>query len=183
VGSDGYVCRQCHRKYVWAHRSGLDEERRTVGQRWRAHKRGLPATLTVVEWVQTLIDFEYRCAYCRGSFHDLEHYVPISQGGGTTVDNCVPACSSCNSSKVRPNVRSSTRRVSAESLDRVGGYLQNRVQRTPVTAERAGQTLPIPMRYWTDKYHSELAASGHNPHAEALAARFVRARDEKGQVR
>jgi integrase len=34
----------------------------------------------------------------------------------------------------------------------------------------------------TQRYMGELT-SGHNPHAEALAARFVRARDEKGQVR
>lgn len=29
----------------------------------------------------------------------MDHVVPISKGGKTTIDNVIPACSSCNSSK------------------------------------------------------------------------------------
>jgi HNH endonuclease len=29
----------------------------------------------------------------------LDHFIPFAMGGGTTVDNCVPACSYCNYTK------------------------------------------------------------------------------------
>jgi len=36
----------------------------------------------------------------------MDHFFPIALGGGTTVDNCIPICSSCNGDKSRynPNV-------------------------------------------------------------------------------
>jgi 5-methylcytosine-specific restriction endonuclease McrA len=66
----------------------------------RASKRDLPATLTVDQWLVTLKDFGGRCAYCyEKPYQVLEHFIPLELGGGTTVDNCVPACRSCNLTK------------------------------------------------------------------------------------
>ena len=55
-------------------------------------------TLTSNEWEAVLSAFNYSCAYC-GSLNDitLDHVKPVSKGGGTTVDNIIPACRSCNS--------------------------------------------------------------------------------------
>jgi hypothetical protein len=66
----------------------------------RARASGLPATLTLTQWLETLQHFAWRCAYCRQTRYEaLDHFIPLSAGGGTTADNCVPACSFCNESK------------------------------------------------------------------------------------
>lgn len=64
-----------------------------------ARQAGVPATLTVDEWIFTLEYWMYSCAYCGGYYEVLEHFIPVSSGGGTTADNCVPACSYCNTYK------------------------------------------------------------------------------------
>jgi 5-methylcytosine-specific restriction endonuclease McrA len=45
-------------------------------------------------------DYSYRCAYCgKDTKLELDHIVPISRGGKHAIENIVPACRSCNSSK------------------------------------------------------------------------------------
>ncbi|AUW95196.1 MAG: HNH endonuclease [Sulfobacillus thermosulfidooxidans] len=41
----------------------------------------------------------YTCAWCHGPGSTLEHVLPISWGGRTTMDNCVIACRACNHSR------------------------------------------------------------------------------------
>jgi len=69
----------------------------------RAKKAGEPATLTIAEWLQTLAEYQYRCAYCpTGKYEVLEHYFPLGshdRQGGTTALNCVPSCRKCNLEK------------------------------------------------------------------------------------
>lgn len=62
-----------------------------------AKRKGLPASLTIDQWLTTLKHFHYLCAYCQESPYEvLEHHIPIIHNGGTTVYNCVPACEKCN---------------------------------------------------------------------------------------
>ena len=133
------ICPLCHKQYD----ADGSEQTRVSKQRTRAHNAGLPATLTLVEWLQTLIDFGGRCAYCSGPFDDLEHFIPVSQGGGTTAQNCVPACRYCNSSKDHPRYK----RLSSDALAFVGAYLDGWTARNPVTGARVGQAYPILRRY------------------------------------
>jgi len=56
------------------------------------------------EWKEIMIFFGGECAYCgctpkRNQRLTRDHLQPVSNGGSTTPDNIVPACSSCNSSK------------------------------------------------------------------------------------
>jgi 5-methylcytosine-specific restriction endonuclease McrA len=56
------------------------------------------------DWKEVLIFFGGECAYCgrtprKGQKLTKDHLVPVSTGGKTCIDNIVPACSSCNSSK------------------------------------------------------------------------------------
>jgi site-specific recombinase XerD/5-methylcytosine-specific restriction endonuclease McrA len=61
---------------------------------------GLPATLTYREWLETQVAFEALCAYCgRAEGNSIEHVTPLARGGGTTRDNCLPACFRCNGLK------------------------------------------------------------------------------------
>lgn len=39
------------------------------------------------------------CHYCGGTGGTIDHRIPKSQGGQTTLPNCVPACQWCNSRK------------------------------------------------------------------------------------
>jgi 5-methylcytosine-specific restriction endonuclease McrA len=87
------ICIGCRKEY-WA------EEQRLKAQLYRARKAGTPATLTLGQWITTLKRHQHFCAYCQtGPYEVIEHYIPIKEGGGTTEENCIPSCRSCNSKK------------------------------------------------------------------------------------
>jgi hypothetical protein len=66
----------------------------------RALKLGLPGTLTIEKWVRNLNRFQWKCAYCEGSYEVVEHIIPLNYSdSGTTPTNCVPACAKCNATK------------------------------------------------------------------------------------
>jgi hypothetical protein len=82
----------------------IREHERVQEQVVRARYLQARATLTLAEWLTTVVHFRWRCAYCQEKpFQVLHHFTPRSQGG-TTSDNCVPACYSCARSKVHRNV-------------------------------------------------------------------------------
>lgn len=64
----------------------------------RAKKRGQPHTLILSEWLMLLMLHEWACRFCGATTCGvtMEHLLPISHGGGTTVYNCVPVCGNCN---------------------------------------------------------------------------------------
>ena len=73
-------------------------------QNRRARINSLPNTLTTEQYNENLDHFDYKCAYCECKLtpdnHHMEHVYPISRGVyGTTKENCIPSCDSCNSSK------------------------------------------------------------------------------------
>lgn len=65
----------------------------------RARQQGRESTLTITEWSKTLDHYEWRCAYCGGPYEELDHWIPLDGAGGTTANNCVPSCRSCNRRK------------------------------------------------------------------------------------
>ena len=69
-------------------------------QRHAARRAGLPSTLTLTQWNDTLEQFNNRCAYCgTDGKMQQEHCMPVILGGGYTQSNIVPACTSCNHKK------------------------------------------------------------------------------------
>lgn len=89
----GDVCGDCKQKYA-------QEEQRVKAQNYIARSHGLPATLTLGEWINTLNSYQYMCAYCQDKpYKVLEHFIPIAEGGGTTKENCLPSCHACNIKK------------------------------------------------------------------------------------
>jgi len=84
------VCVQCHAK----------ERQHVKLHLRRARIEGLQADLTLDQWLETLVRYEWKCAYCKGPYEVLEHITPLSYGiDGTTIHNCVPGCRSCNASR------------------------------------------------------------------------------------
>ena len=95
VASDHFlnICAECKEKYA-------GEAQLVRIHLYRARRAGTPATLTLPQWLETLNRFNHRCAYCPdGNYEVLEHYIPITQGGGTTQENCVLSCQKCNTKK------------------------------------------------------------------------------------
>lgn len=66
----------------------------------RATLRDLPIGFTVEQWEECKQYFGQLCAYCGGR-RDLtqDHFIPLLEGGEYTINNIVPACETCNSSK------------------------------------------------------------------------------------
>lgn len=105
----------------------MTEEVRLKSHLYRASGEGLPATLTMPEWRRTLADFHDRCAYCGSAAVDvLEHFVPISRGGGTTPGNCLPACEPCDSRKAGKRPDDLNDVFGAETMRCLRAYLTGR---------------------------------------------------------
>ena len=60
-----------------------------------------PGRVTRAEWTERLEEFDHACAYClqKGVPLSQDHMHPKTQGGVHEIENLVPACRSCNSSK------------------------------------------------------------------------------------
>jgi len=66
----------------------------------RARKEKLEATLTDNQWEDIKQRFDNKCAYCNKELPlAQEHFIPLSKGGEYTINNIIPSCKSCNSSK------------------------------------------------------------------------------------
>lgn len=69
----------------------------------RARVKGNEATLTIAQWGKILRNSQGHCTYCQQHFGFdalvIEHRLPIAKGGGTTAENCVPACGYCNAER------------------------------------------------------------------------------------
>jgi 5-methylcytosine-specific restriction endonuclease McrA len=78
---------------------------RVKAQVQRARSLEADATLTLVDWLTTLEQFDWCCAYClTRPFEVMSHIIPLPRGG-TTPDNCVPACYSCCTGKRKSRMR------------------------------------------------------------------------------
>lgn len=70
-------------------------------QRRRSQKAALESTLQPIDWKKIVDHFGNCCVYCGKKAKTLhqEHFIALSRGGEYTINNIVPACRSCNSSK------------------------------------------------------------------------------------
>lgn len=80
---------------------------------WRIHfhrlKIGRYRTCTKLSYDRTQLlnhfeSFEQKCFYCDGNFDSIDHVVAISRGGTNDLNNLVPCCNFCNSSKNNKDV-------------------------------------------------------------------------------
>lgn len=73
---------------------------RVIMQRRKARMQELESSLTVEQWENIKETFNNKCAYC-GKEKPLaqEHFIPVTKGGEHTLNNILPSCKNCNSSK------------------------------------------------------------------------------------
>lgn len=66
----------------------------------RARKANVAYTLTPEQWTNIVGAFNGECCYCgNNTTLTQDHFIALSYGGEWGIDNIVPACVSCNSSK------------------------------------------------------------------------------------
>lgn len=65
----------------------------------RAAMRG--DSIKLSEWNELKARYDHSCVYCLQKTNKLtmDHVIPLSKGGKHSIENIVPACGSCNSSK------------------------------------------------------------------------------------
>jgi 5-methylcytosine-specific restriction endonuclease McrA len=95
----------------------------------RSGRPNSPRQITPDEWTRCSDYFDNACAYCGdgGAEPARDHVVAMARGGFLTVDNTLPACRSCNSSKgARPMVAWYERSpwFSADRLDKIERYFE-----------------------------------------------------------
>jgi 5-methylcytosine-specific restriction endonuclease McrA len=109
---------------------------------YRARSRNLAASLTLEEWSQTLIDFDNSCAYCGGPYYGIDHFYPLSGGGGSVAWNCVPCCQTCNELKGSTHPLH-LHHVSHAKIQKIQSYLHDRKLKRNQLCERE-RNLPTP---------------------------------------
>lgn len=72
---------------------------RNAAHRRRARQYAAEGGHTEREWLDLLVAYEGRCAYCPDLADTRDHVIPVARGGSNSIDNIVPACKSCNCSK------------------------------------------------------------------------------------
>lgn len=92
-----------------------------------SHCKNHPDTLHLSEWAETLRYYNWRCAFCKGPFESLDHFIPVSQGGGTWVGNVVPACLQCQAAK-GALLPQEVEAISQDVIERIARYLQRRAR-------------------------------------------------------
>lgn len=97
--------REKNKEYIFIKKKHYREENpekfRIFRQSRRTKQKSLPATLTNEQWQFIREHFNETCAYCGTQDVKLtiEHFIPVSRLGELTINNVLPVCSSCNSSK------------------------------------------------------------------------------------
>lgn len=78
------------------------EKQRARNRRYQSNKRKAPGPgVSEEEFRSKLEEYNFSCAYCGCADQKLtaDHVVPMSRGGMDSIENIVPACLPCNSSK------------------------------------------------------------------------------------
>lgn len=69
----------------------------------RAFKMGQPGSFTAEEWQELKQRYNFTCLCCGRREPEIkltvDHVVPISKGGASTIENIQPLCKTCNSAK------------------------------------------------------------------------------------
>lgn len=117
-----------------------------IARRRRRRMRRVDNDLTDEEWT-ALVEAWDGCAYCRASDGPLQRdcVLPISRGGRYTLDNVVPACSSCNASKCNREVTLWLRRKRLDERTFLVRHAEIRATLTelfPAPAVPSGTTPP-----------------------------------------
>lgn len=102
-------CWVCTKPVIWGRSDTACSERcravlyaesyRIARHKEASYRQNRPCNLLLGEWAETLRHYNWRCAFCKGPFESIDHFIPVSRGGASWVGNVVPACLSCQAAK------------------------------------------------------------------------------------
>lgn len=93
------------RSKIWAqthraHRCASEQKRRAI-------KNSCMGAYTAHEWNSIKAKYNFTCLCCGRREPEIkltfDHVIPLSKGGGNSIENCQPLCRSCNSAKGAKN--------------------------------------------------------------------------------
>lgn len=133
----GQRCWVCNRPVLWGQsdtacgkqcRSVLyAESYRIARHKEESYRKGRPCNLLLSEWAETLRHYSWRCAFCKGPFESLDHFVPVSRGGASWVGNVVPSCLRCQA--VKGNLLpAEVEAIPRDRMDMIAHYLARRAR-------------------------------------------------------
>lgn len=96
-------CSVCGPVKVHVRKNGTSQcitKTRDSSRRGRARKRDAYCGCVPIEATLFLKElYGDKCFYCGGEFEHVDHFIPLARGGFDCVDNIVPSCATCNTSK------------------------------------------------------------------------------------
>ena len=105
-------CRQCKLAQDRAYHRANPHVNWASSYRSRMRALGLPAVVESFTYEDVILVYGNRCAYCPdGRFEELDHHVPLAQGGHHSLANVRPSCSACNAKKSKSDGGPGDRRV------------------------------------------------------------------------
>ena len=128
AGDTPHVCASLRTLALHAVEVAVNRSRRARAARKRKRRMdSVDHDLTAEQWA-ALKDAWNGCAYCGASDGALQRdcVMAISRGGRYTVDNVVPACASCNTSKCNDEVTGWLRRKRLDERRFLERYLEIR---------------------------------------------------------
>lgn len=94
------ICRSCTSAYKKTYAAEHPETGWGTGYRRRAKRYGVEPTIEKFTRVDVVSRYGDGCVYCEvGAFEQLDHYVPVAEGGPHTLANVRPTCTPCNHRK------------------------------------------------------------------------------------
>lgn len=90
-------CRECKRGYE----AGTVARERRLRSRYTRACKAVGVIPQVEKWTIGELTAAWGdcCFYCGGQWADVDHYIPVAEGGSHSLRNCRPACSNCNNAK------------------------------------------------------------------------------------
>lgn len=95
--------------------------------REESYRQGRPCNLLLGEWAETLRHYNWHCAFCKGPFQSIDHFIPVSRGGASCVGNVVPACLSCQVAKGNL-LPEEVEFIARDRMDMIARYLERRAK-------------------------------------------------------
>ena len=88
------------REYHKSYRIENPDKWEAIAKRRKERIDKLPYTLTIKQWNYIKKKFNNKCVYCGQKLPlQKDHFIPVVEEGGYTIDNIVPACKRCNAKK------------------------------------------------------------------------------------
>jgi len=85
--------------YAAAYNKANPDKANSSAMRRYVRKLGAPGDHTTDQWLSLLTSYHGKCVYCGAKATARDHITPLADGGSNDIENIVPACKSCNSSK------------------------------------------------------------------------------------